>query len=218
MGKFRFTISGIMGLVVAAAIGFAALRDGSEAWASITFAATAIILLMAVSLVIYSRGATRAAWLGFTLFGWAYFVFIFGWWSGEQLGVPPLPTKWLLGLVHDQIHAKPQYIPNPQYTGVGFASLPGMNMPQLAPPYILKPGTTYWTGNELNYRQIGHCLIALVFGALGAVWSRIAFAFHARRDPRSCETRTPPSRSVSEDSAGDGAGTLRRHRLGESLH
>jgi hypothetical protein len=189
VAKLRFTILGLMGLVVAAAIGFAALREGSEAWASITFAATAIILLMALPLLIYSRGAIRAACVGFTLFGWAYFVFFFGWWSGEGLGVPPLPTKWLLGLVHDQIHAKPQYIPNPQFTGVSFGTIPLLNIPPSSQQYILKPGTTYWMGNEVHYRQIGHCLIALAFGALGAVWSRIVFAFQARRDAHSAAGR-----------------------------
>jgi hypothetical protein len=119
MGKFRFTISALMGLVVAAAIGFAALREGSEAWASVTFTATAIILLMALPLLIYSRGAIRAAWVGFTLFGWAYLAFAFSSWSRENLGTPPLPTKWLLEVVHDRIHAKPQYIPNPNYPGGG---------------------------------------------------------------------------------------------------
>jgi hypothetical protein len=58
-------------------------------------------------------------------------------------------------------------------------------MPQLPGPSILKPGTTYWMGNEMHYRQIGHCLTALAFGALGAVWSRLAFAFQARRDANS---------------------------------
>ena len=182
MRKFRFSISGLMGLVVAAAIGFAALREGSEAWASVTFTATAIILLMAFPVLIYSRGALRAACVGFTLFGWAYFAFTFSsWWSGEHLAAPPLPTKWLLGLVHDQIHAKPQYIPNPQFPGAGFISIPGMNMPPSVQQYIVKPGTTYWMGSEVHYRQIGHCLLALLFGALGAVWSRLVFAFQARR-------------------------------------
>jgi hypothetical protein len=194
MGKFRYSISALMGLVVAAAIWFAALREGSEAWASVIFAATVIILLMAIPLVIYSHGAIRATWVGFTLFGWAYFVFTFSPWFGEHLSAPPLPTKWLLDLVHDQIHAKPQYIPNPQYNGAAYVSLPGMNMPFVTQQYIVKPGTTYWMGNEVNYRQVGHCLTALAFGALGALWTRLAFALQARRllsvglAPRSSET------------------------------
>jgi hypothetical protein len=194
MGKFRFSISALMGLVVAAAIGFAALREGSEAWASAIFAATVIILLLAIPLVIYSHGAIRATWVGFTLFGWAYFALTFSSWFGEHLSAPPLPTKWLLDVVHDQIHAKPQYIPNPQFNGGNFVSLPGMNIPFVGQPYILKPGTTYWMGNEVNYRQVGHCLIALAFGALGAFWSRLVFVFQARRlrtvglAPRSSDT------------------------------
>ena len=134
MRKFRFSISALMGLVVAAAIGFAALREGSEVWASATFAATSLILLMALPLLIYSRGAMRAAWVGFTLFGWAYLAFAFSSWSRENLGTPPLPTSWLLDVVHERIHAQPQYIPNPNYPGGGFVSLSGANMQNMPAP------------------------------------------------------------------------------------
>ena len=41
MPKIRFTISGLMGLIVVVAIGFAGIREGTETWASVTFAVTA---------------------------------------------------------------------------------------------------------------------------------------------------------------------------------
>ena len=177
MPRFRFTISGLMGLIVVAAIGFAGIREGTETWASVTFAVTALILLMALPCLIYSRGASRATWVGFVLFGWAYLLFIF-WWPAEQLGVPPSPLRWLLDLVHDRIHAKPQYMPNPNFPGA--QTLP-FAMPTILGPQILKPGTTYWMGDERHYRQVAHCLLALAFGAFGAFWSRHVYSFQLRR-------------------------------------
>ena len=117
MERIRFSISGIMGFIAIAAVGFVGLREGTEVWASLTFALTAIALLMAVPSLIYSQGAERAGWVGFTLFGWVYLVFMFSTWSGESPGIPSLPASWLLTTVHERIHAQPQYIPNPNYPG-----------------------------------------------------------------------------------------------------
>ena len=116
MERIRYSISGLMGFSAIAAIGLVGLREGTEVWASLTFAVTTIVLLMAFASLIYSQGAQRAGWAGFTLFGWVYLVFAFSTWSGESPGVPSLPTTWILTTVHNRIHAKPQYIPNPNYT------------------------------------------------------------------------------------------------------
>jgi hypothetical protein len=191
MERVRFSISGIMGFIAIAAVGLVGLREGTEVWASLTFALTAIALLMAVPSLIYSQGAERAGWVGFTLFGWVYLVFMFSPWSYQSPGIPSFPTNWLLTTVHERIHAKPQYIPNPNYPGA--QSIPGMSIPQFEMPQILKPGTTYWMGNELNYRQVGHCLLALAFGALGTLWFRIVYAFHARRRPAAGRPPAEPS-------------------------
>jgi hypothetical protein len=186
MPKFRFTISGMMGVIVVAAIGFAGIREGTEIWAGVTFAVTALILLMALPCLVYSRGAPRAAWFGFTLFGWAYLLFIF-WWPAEQLGVPPSPLRWLLDLVHDRIHAKAQYVPNPNFPVA--QTLP-FAMPSIpGGPLIIKPGTTYWMGDERHYRQVAHCLLALAFGAFGAFWSRQVYSFQLRRSSSASPAR-----------------------------
>jgi hypothetical protein len=194
----HFSISALMGFIAIAAVGLVGLREGTEAWAGITFSLTVIILLMAIPYVIYSRQAERSVWVGFTLFGWVYFYFAFSSWSGASPGVPSLPTSWLLSAVHTQIHAEPQYIPNPNLQG---ATIP-MSIPLIQAPYIVKPGTTFWTGSEVHYRQVSHCLLALVFGVLGAAWFRLVYSFQARRRPAdvavgdSCESfsATPAAR------------------------
>ncbi len=170
MPRIRFTISGLMGLIVVAAIGFAGIREGTEIWASLTFTVTVLLLLMALPFLFYSQRKTRAGWLGFVLFSWVYLYFAFGNWWADGPGLPPLPTKWLLSFVHDQIHAKPQYVPNPNFALVQKLSY---GPPTLSgSPTIIKPGTTYWMGDERHYRQVAHCLLALALGAFGAFWFR----------------------------------------------
>ena len=127
MPRIRFTISGLMGLIVVAAIGFAGMREGTEIWASLTYTVTVLSLLMALPFLFYSQGKTRAGWLGFVLFSWVYLYFAFGSWWADGPGLPPLPTKWLLSFVHDQIHAKPQYVPNPNFPARSDAFLQSAN-------------------------------------------------------------------------------------------
>ena len=104
----RFSISGINGIHRdRRCVGLVGLREGTEVWASLRFALTAIALLRAVPSLIYSQGAERAGWVGFTLFGWVYLVFMFSTWSGESPGIPSLPASSLLTTVHERIHAQP---------------------------------------------------------------------------------------------------------------
>jgi hypothetical protein len=42
---------------------------------------------------------------------------------------------------------------------------------QMQPAMIIKPGSVYWQGDIESYRQVGHCLTALLFGVVGGAWS-----------------------------------------------
>ena len=74
MSRPRFTIAGVIAIVAFMAVGLAALRGADDAWDGGLFGLTALTLLMAVLLAIHRRGARRAYWLGFTMFGWVYLV------------------------------------------------------------------------------------------------------------------------------------------------
>ena len=72
MRAVRFSIAGMMAVVLVAAIGFAGLRAGSEAWTGGFILATRAALGLAVVGVLCRRGEKRAWWLGFAMFGWIY--------------------------------------------------------------------------------------------------------------------------------------------------
>ena len=91
----RPSIAGLMGIVLVVALGLVALRSGSAAWAGAAYLLTYGVLLLAVVGAACRPAAERARWLGFALFGFAYFrhdSII-----GDRRVV--LPTTQLLGLI-----------------------------------------------------------------------------------------------------------------------
>ena len=72
MRKLRFSIAGLMGVVVVSAVGLAAWRNADETWAGVMMLLTCGVLALAVVGAFYREGARRAWWLGFSVFGWGY--------------------------------------------------------------------------------------------------------------------------------------------------
>lgn len=93
MKQFRLNIAGLMGLILLAGAGFAALRGGSALWASIIFSLAATLLAIAPLGIYAGRGAARLGWMGFASFGGLYFAVTFGPIpNGNGVSAPPFPT------------------------------------------------------------------------------------------------------------------------------
>lgn len=74
---FQFSIKALLGLAAFVAAACAALLNASEWWASATCTITLVVLLVAVLRSVFRRGPSRAFWLGFAIFGWAYVLLTF---------------------------------------------------------------------------------------------------------------------------------------------
>jgi hypothetical protein len=72
MRSLRFSIAGLMGAVLLAAIGSAGLANPSAPWAGTLSLLTRGLLCLAVVGAVCRSGAERAWWLGFASFGWIY--------------------------------------------------------------------------------------------------------------------------------------------------
>src|SRR5215471_9263544 len=72
MGRARFTIAALLGIIALVGLGLAALRDPSRLWGSIVFSVALSLFSIAVGGVLYRRGRRRAFWVGFALGGWLY--------------------------------------------------------------------------------------------------------------------------------------------------
>jgi hypothetical protein len=72
MRPIRFSIAGLMGLVLMAAIGSAGLADPLGPWSGILALLTRAVLCLALVGAVCHTGAARTWWLGFASFGWVY--------------------------------------------------------------------------------------------------------------------------------------------------
>jgi hypothetical protein len=73
MRRLRFHIGSLLLAVLVIALGFAALRQSTDLWDSVMLGSVIAALLLGTLLAVHRSGARRAYWLGFTLFGAAYF-------------------------------------------------------------------------------------------------------------------------------------------------
>jgi hypothetical protein len=168
----RFSIARLMGVVLLVALGLAALRDSSEIWAGVLLLLTSGILALAVVGAACRRGADRAWWLGFAVFGWGYLALAF--WGAYSS--PSLPTMTLLRAVVPDIDEPPAAMGG---RGGGFTGAPfGGCMVVL----------------DFSRWQVGHCLWGLVAAALGGYLARAFFG-----PPRSQVESPRAGLSVAEE-------------------
>ncbi len=175
----RFSIAGLMGIVVMAAIGLAALRNASETWAGAMLLLTCGVLALAVVGVVCCGGSERAWWLGFALFGWGYLALSCWLWAEDRS--PRLPTLVLLDALSTKLGVTP-----PGAGGMGGAG-GGMRNVGLFTVMGQFGGIGGFGGNAAgvvtpgSYALVGHCLWVLLFAVLGGTLSSFLFAIPSRR-------------------------------------
>ena len=94
MNRLRLTIANLMIVVLYVGLGFAALRNANEFWASATFTLAILAVSTAVVVAGARKGRARMTWLGFAVFGGASLLI---WLSTCQtidfsMNAPPLPV------------------------------------------------------------------------------------------------------------------------------
>lgn len=193
----RFTILGLMGLVLGAAVAVAALRNADDYWAGGLLLGTVLLIATGTLGAFYHSGHRRANRLGFVVFAGGYFTLVFLGLSDQNLA--KLPTTWLLLYVHQRV-APPQtfisYVVQPAVQGTTVIS--SVNPSPVANTFTVTPTSplivtgaangnprTRWSSllpGAANYEAfgvVGHCLFALVAGLLGMV---IARRYQAKQD------------------------------------
>ncbi len=189
--SIRFTIAGLMGAVLAAAIGLAALRTASETWAGVMLLLTCGVLALAVVGVVCRGESERAWWLGFALFGWGYLALAF--WCGNRARSPRLPTLMWLDAVGTKLGLPPHD------GGMGAGVLSGLRSIGIRGIHGSVGAFGGFGGNagaggvDESFAQVGHCLWALLLAILGGILASILFA-------------APGRRSAAQRSSGDSTG------------
>ncbi len=204
----RFSILGLMGFILVVGVGFAALRDANDVWASIMGLATLALLGIAVLAVVYGQGRSRAWWLGLALFCGVYHFLAAAPWVAEQVR-PKLPSTLLLDYVHSRVvgaatgastvfftmnSAPPGSVqwlaangPNP--SGSTYQALvmqPTANVTAAAfqgspggPVSLRLARFLPGAANYEQFQRVGHSLTAILIGVIGA-W--ISATMWARRE------------------------------------
>jgi hypothetical protein len=202
----RFTILGLMGLVLGLAVAIAALRNADDYWAGGLLLGTALLIGLAALGAVYHSGRRRAGRLGFAVFAGGYFTLTFLGLSGQNLA--KLPTTWLLAYIHQRV--APPVTATVTLTGVlvGKTGQGTIVMSNGTPNPLANTGTTttlspfavmggaeaeaytLWksllpgAANDEAFSVVGHCLFSVLAGLLGML---IARRYQARQE-RASET------------------------------
>lgn len=190
----RFTIAGLMVVVLICGVGLASLRDTSEFWSGILLSITLLLLGFAIAGVAYRREGQRAFWLGFAVFGWGYLTITQGPWFADQIE-PRLPTTHALGYLHAQ--ANPGQVRAQPWTRILATQMSGgPTFPEssrmLRSGGLIGVASTSEAGQAVNYylaaensvaqfTRAGHYLFTLLIAVLGG-WTFRRFHATNRHD------------------------------------
>jgi hypothetical protein len=159
MRHIRFSIAGLMGIVLVASVGLAAWRNANETWAGAMGLLTLGILALAVVGAIYREGARRAWWLGFSVFGWGYMALLT---CCYESAWTMRPTTVVLQLVEPWMMSLPQpAIIGGMGGGIGGGGMGGG---------MAGPQESRWS------LLVGQCLWVLLAASLGGILAWLFFA------------------------------------------
>jgi hypothetical protein len=186
MTRLRFTLAQLMATVILIGLGFAALRSASLLWASAVFTLTVAVLSAAILGAMARRGRARMAWAGFALFGWIYLGTTFGpWETVNGVTAPPYVFRWGLDYWDSKLWSAGRVNTAPPgeelvsrfpMQGIGGGMSGGLptGLPVAVP-------IRSWP-DAFQFRRIGHCLAAIMFGLVGMVLGRLTAAEDGRSE------------------------------------
>jgi hypothetical protein len=110
MTRLRFTIAQSMIVVLVVGLGFAALRNADEFWASTSYTLAITMITVAVVGALSQKGRARASWIGFAVFGWTYLLVVqlppwpIGGFGFGPIDKPVLLIEWGIAQLQPYIH------------------------------------------------------------------------------------------------------------------
>ena len=185
----RFSIRSLMGSVIVLALAFAALRNADDYWSGAVLFVTLALMGSAVLAVVYERGRSQARWLLFLVFGGAYLALSLGQLPSAEV-TANLPTTRFMSYAHARVETVGRLRNKLVFQTVDRAT----GMTTFDEAAIQADPSQIWKAvlpGAINYRAfstVGHCLLALLAGLLGAM---IGGGFQARQE-RALEADVPP--------------------------
>jgi hypothetical protein len=231
MRVLQSSITGLMVVVLVAAISIGALRHPSETWAGVMYLVTCGILLLSVVGATVLSAGKRAWWLGFALFGWGYMVLVFEPRAISSLR-PSLPTSILLRAVGTRLYPERTSLIVPSRRSAEESSPIGHSLKSLTrldtdrsarslmailisafqltgPLQTETPYAGPQDAPDVPFLQIGHCLFALGAAVIGGLLATILFGIAPRSGAHS---QLAPGSTRAQGELEVGLTDQRRHR------
>lgn len=175
----RFTIARLMIVVGFCAVALAAWHGANDIWAGIMMSLLFLALGTAALGAIQRRGAKRAFWLGFLIYGAGYATLAFVPWFSEQIA-PKLPVSQVVAQIYWRISESSGRL-RQEFPDDVLAELRKMKQPQR--DRVLRRIFTS-TGNYNQSLQVGHSITAITLAFLGGAISRWFYYRQARDDAK----------------------------------
>jgi hypothetical protein len=194
--RFRISIAWLMMAVLAFGVCVAAVRQSTPAW-GVGFFSSAIAVLAVISLA--AGIGRKPAFVGASIFGWAYFILVFGPWCESRIR-PRLVTTILLELVERRL-SPPELRFRVKYlrhvNSLSYVSkLRTIQQPNVPAAYVTSDRPVTWSAlvtraqpgkrtvvdlsfDRRAFHRIGQTLWTFAFAGLGAGVGRL---FAARQD------------------------------------
>lgn len=186
MRRYRFSIRGLMTVIVIIAVALVALRTPSRIVANTWFSLALAGVTIAIPAAAATLGERRAFWIGFAVCGGVYFLFTLAPWIGERVG-PQLLTTVMLDLAspylikNDYLIASYTYTMSPPAAPVNPTVWQIWNLPDFQ-----TTDNRMWVSGYaiLNcpflYLRIGHSVFCLLLAIAGG---EIARYLYLKRPP-----------------------------------
>jgi len=173
----RFSLLTLLGVVLVAAIGSAALANPTDTWRQVVVTGTVGILFVAILLAVGKRPVSRFA-LGFAATGWLYLVLTFSGVLGvrEHL-LTERSAVWLHGKIHDDPAAVAQSnlvqyrLPGPGSVVVPQRVGSAWPAPIYAPAALAGYATSPMLPNSHNFAVVGRSLWTLILATIGGLFA-----------------------------------------------
>jgi hypothetical protein len=180
MRRYRFSIRGLMVLIVMLASAFAALRYPSRFWANVWFSTALAAVTLALPTALFSRDGERAFWTGFAICGWVYFAMSLAPWIHQETSYQLLTTT-ILDIASPYIVQKEYLIRNyivgfnPPYAPADPTPWQVWNLPDFSQGQTWRIGYAMLHSPFL-YLRIGHSAFCIIIAFVGGEAARYLYA------------------------------------------
>lgn len=159
----RFSLKSFIAGITVVGLGVAALLNASYPWAVGSWSIVLAVLLTTVLSAVFSRGGSRAFFIGASIFGWSWILLSYSPPSARLVN-PLTAVDELLDIAGQALERRVPTEPK--------AAIPR------GATYVESNaggGVTYGLPILQYFRAVGHAMLALMFGVCGGLFGRLLF-------------------------------------------